>query len=78
MVASCIPPLASARAAAVASTIECRVVKVKRSSLVLLEPRPSPFPSLHTGPTLSRIAGEGGECHEPGEGQPPNTPWVST
>src|SRR5262249_47795506 len=52
MVASCVPPLASARAAAVAPTIECRVVKVKRPSLVLLEPRLSPFPSLHTGPTL--------------------------
>ena len=30
MVASCCPPLASARAAAVTLTIECRVIKVKR------------------------------------------------
>ena len=36
-----------------------------------------PCPSLHTGLTLSRIAGEGGEYNAPGEGQPPDTP-VST
>jgi len=33
MVASCFPPLASALAEAVETTIECRVVKVKRQSL---------------------------------------------
>jgi hypothetical protein len=27
---------------------------------------------------LARNAGEGGACHQPGEGQPPKTPWVST
>ena len=33
--------------------------------------------AAHRSP-LSRMAGEGNKCHEPGERQPPKTPWVST
>ena len=32
------------------------------------------FLSCPTGPTLARMAGEGGKGHQPGEGQPPKTP----
>ena len=39
---------------------------------------PDPTGTQPTGPILSRNAGEDGACNQPDEGQPPNTPWVST
>ena len=48
------------------------------TAAALITQRPSSFPLLHPGPPCSRTASEGGECHQPGEGQPPKTPWVST
>ncbi len=58
MVASGFPPLASARAAAVTLTIECRVIKVKKPSLKAPRAREGPmaWTSLgYDGPTARRL-----------------------